>query len=296
MTHIGYVYVYHIVNSTGVVIDSHKIAHLFVSDTQKKYSRFQFVTYEGEGDVVEDVIPLSDYPRYERYQEGMKFYLQNGVGSWNKYYLINKDGQRYALNGAEAFVVNKLFRGEEIIPSNISSITEEEYRNQVLKIIECVNFVCSHLQEIADSYEVNITSNHISKIGGDDKFIVDRHVKLSYRDVYINRFFLQDANLFSESGYTSHFEHSYKIGRQSEEESDAKYAFLNSYDKTEHMIALLYELDCRIVSKALLWAHRNQDFAENWGVGDDDGILSFGFDVTIERIKAFNNRGMKMME
>ena len=39
MTHIGYVYVYHIVNSTGVVIDSHKIAHLFVSDTQKKYSR-----------------------------------------------------------------------------------------------------------------------------------------------------------------------------------------------------------------------------------------------------------------
>ena len=51
MTHIGYVYVYHIVNNTGVVIDSHKIAHLFVSDTQKKYSRFQFVTYEGEGDV-----------------------------------------------------------------------------------------------------------------------------------------------------------------------------------------------------------------------------------------------------
>jgi len=47
MTHIGYVYVYHIVNSTGVVIDSHKIAHLFVSDTQKKYSRFQFVVTLG---------------------------------------------------------------------------------------------------------------------------------------------------------------------------------------------------------------------------------------------------------
>ncbi len=42
----------------------------------------------------------------------------------------------------------------------------------MLEITEYVNFVCSHLQEIADSYEVNITSNHISKIGGDDKFTV----------------------------------------------------------------------------------------------------------------------------
>ena len=307
MTHIGYIYIYNEVEKKGIVIDSHRYSHMFFSEEMDVFHRNQFVTYEGEGDTVEDVIPLDSYPLYKTYQKDKTFYIQDGTGSWHKYYLVNKAGERFALNGPEAFIVNRLFRGETLYPTNIIPYSEDEHKKDIQKIFESIDYVSSNLKSIADSYKVSITINHISKTGGDDRFYIDRHVDLLYRDCYINSFFLNEENLVSESGYTSHFKHSYKKGRQFEIEEKHKNIFLQNYNKNEHLLKLLYEASQKSRKRVEHEMNKIVRFAVNWGLRnqvntgfDWEAIyydeFEFGPSITLDSIHKFNSRGLLKME
>ena len=306
MTHIGYIHTYHANERKGIVIDSHRFAHIFSSVEGHHFTRFQFVTYEGEGEIVEDVIALESYPLYRTIQKDKTFYIQDGSGSWYKYYLVNKRGERYTIDGPEAFIIKMLFHKKSLEPSNVNIYSEDEYKNEVNKIFEIVDFVSSHLNEIANSYKVRIKINHITKIGGDDSFYIDRHVELSYRDNYINRFFLCDENLYSDRGYTSHFEHSYKEGRQFEEEKKAINSFLSEYDKKEHLSVLLYSLNQKLTNSLEHTMNINIRYAVNWGLRkpnkgfDNEGIyykdLIIGPNITLDTIRDYNAEGMHKLE
>lgn len=307
MTHIGYIYIFNKFERKGVIIDSHKFAHMFEAEGDTTFSPNQFVTYEGEEEVVEDVIALESYPRYQTYQKDKTFYIQDGTGSWYKYYLVNKAGERYALNGPESFIVGCIFRGDKLEPSNLSPYSEDENGKEVNRILEAVEYVSTNLRSIADSYQVNIVIRHISKVGGDDRFYVDRQVDLSYRDSYINEFFLKDENLVSERGYTSHFEHSYKKGRQFDIEERDRSNFLLHYDKNKHLLKLLYEMNVDSRGKVEHEMNKCIRYAVNWGLrrhyaksydGESAYYDEFEFwqNITLESIRKFNNRGMQIID
>lgn len=110
MTHIGYIKSIHREYGFGIILDAQKKAHCFALDSNLDLKIYTFVSFEGDGALVTDIIPLDSYPRFLRYQPNKTFYLQDGVGSLYKFFLVNKIGERYSLDGAEAFVVEYYLR------------------------------------------------------------------------------------------------------------------------------------------------------------------------------------------
>ncbi|MDY4741412.1 MAG: hypothetical protein SO293_09000 [Alloprevotella sp.] len=266
-TNIGYFHSFTEHCNLGIIIDSKKNAHCFTPDPACDYKYRDFFTFEGDSTFVSNVIPLCNYPRFQRFQQGKAMYLQDGCGSWYKFFLVDRYGKRYSLDGAEAFIVGKLFSKQHLKPLPIESISEEDFSVKVKEITQVVEYVSTHIQEIADSYQVTIVVTHRSKIGGDDTFYSDRVVNLLYEDSYIYKFFLKSELLDKDSGYSSHYDYPYGEGRKHEEEKEGKEAFINGYNKAEHLSTLLYEFQQREAKKHFFEKKDNDDWLKYWGFG-----------------------------
>lgn len=265
MTHIGYIKHIYPDYGFGIIIDAKKNAHCFELEPNKEYKPYTFVSYEGENSLVTDIIPLEDYPRFSYYRPNQTFYLQDGVGSWYKFFLVNKKGERYSLDGPEAFIIGKLFKNKPLFPPSIEPISFEEYQHSVEEIFNKVEYVSNHLEEIADSYKVYIKVSHFSKVGGDDRFYTNRCVSLLYRDTYLSKFFLPSEELDKQVAYSSNYDYPFGEGRQMEEEQNGKQSFLNGYNKTEHYSTLLFELNQSIENKDQYLKQEILDWAIFWG-------------------------------
>jgi len=294
-TNIGYFHSFTEHCGYGIIIDSKRNAHCFTPDPACNYKYRDFFTFEGDGVFVTNVIPLSSYPRFLRFQQGKALYLQDGCGSWYKYFLVDRYGKRYSLDGAEAFIVGKLFSNNYLHPSSIDPISEDDYSAKVKEISEAVEYVSTHIQEIADSYQVTVAVTHRSKIGGDDTFFSDRVVSLLYEDTYLHKFFLKSEQLDKDSGYSSHYDYPFGEGRKYEEEKEGKEAFLKGYNKIEHLSALLFEFQRKEDKKHFFENQDNNDWLKYWGFGLNDmwHFIVKGNSDTKEKItkdiETFNN-------
>lgn len=268
-THIGYIAQITQDNKFGVLIDSKRKAHCFELQAKDKFVNHQFVTYCGELSVVTNVTPLESYPINSHYCYEA-FYIQEGLGS-SACWLVDTNGNRYELDGAEAYVVNRLIEKKPIIPQEINKYTFEEYNSQVLEVLNKVEYVCSHLQEIADSYTVKYRTRHIPKVGGDDRFYVDRDVEIVYRDTYLANFFLPDEQVFRDSGYTSHFDIPTWLEEEmntcKELQEEAKLKFIKEYDKGTHISTLLYELETAKAEERDKEVKELLEFYSFWAIG-----------------------------
>lgn len=288
MTHIGYIY--YIFKDKGIVIDAHRTVHAFIINSDYTFHDYQFVTFEGEGDVVTDVIPLESYPTYYIYHN-MNFYIQSLGWGYN---LINKQGERYKLQDAEEFIVDRIFKKMPLEPVKIDIFCKEEYHRKVKEIVKTVSFVSTHLQDIADSYKVEVKNWYLSKIGGDDSAGTKVKVDLCYRDDYISKFFMQSGDLFSERSCSVDLRSPYKDGRQPEIEEHDKEKFLKEYDKKDHYSALTYSLYKETVLKTKMLLDLNYSLGCHWGIweGDEHWQNAMIGDITLDVIRRINQRGM----
>lgn len=224
MTHIGYIHLYNKETHNGIIIDSNREFHVFRSN--KDLDFYQFVTYEGENFCVDEVIPLVDYEVCTEYNPKKTWLIiqkeSEGI------FLYSKHGTKYEAKGSEYFILRRYCLGQSLLPIEYKS-------NKYREINERASFVSKNRDKIADSYKVFIKSTHISKIGGDDRFHVDRIVSICYRDLYVDRFFLSSVELDRQSGYTSNFDSTYKDGEDFEEERRGRKYFLLNYNREEHL-------------------------------------------------------------
>lgn len=277
MTHIGFIYAYNNVDEKGVIIDSHRYAHLFLKP-KIRLAKYQFVTFEGDGDIVDNLIPLENYAKNSNIRQGLA-----------RLFLTDENNTRYELEGSEAFIAEKILAGKSLIPNNFSA---NNFQQDIKSIIENVNYISGHINDIANSYEVNISNWYLTKIGGDDRRGTHRHVKLLYRDCYIDRFFLKDEELYKETAYHFGEPNPYKEGRLYEKEAQDRENFIHNYNKEEHLSALISEL----VQKAID-AVENQEkelsiFMANWGINEDSLNNYFCFGVSLESVQRYNKSGM----
>ena len=268
MTHIGYIDSFFPDKGVGVIIDAHNVAHIFTTNSNSSFSFKLFVTYEGEDEIVNDVIALEEYNKFESYKKWEKKSIQRCVMDIT--YLVNKNGDRYRLAGPEKRIADNYIRNYPLKPSNVKPISEEEYNVEFTNILNSVEYVSCHIQEIAESYQVIIEEQFYSKPGGDDQYSEYRKVKLSYRDSYLDKFFLEDKKLYSERSY-------YISGRgdgnrrdfAAEEEGKAK--FLANYSKEKHLCFRLYKLNERLSNLAIIAAQKSMCFSDNWEANIDYG-------------------------
>ena len=268
-THIGYIAQITKDNKFGVLIDSKRKAHCFELQPTDKFTKHQFVTYCGELSVVTNVIPLESYPIYSYYCYEAS-YIQEGVGA-AACWLVDANGNRYALDGAEAYAVGRLIQKKPIIPSQIKKDTYDEYNGQVLEVLKKVEYVSSHIQEIAESYIVKYRTSHITKIGGDDRFYVYREVEIDYTDAYLVNFFLPSEQVFRDSGYTSHFDIPTWLEEEMENceeaQKEAKLKFIQEYDKSSHISTLLYEMETAKAETQEKELKELLEFYSFWAIG-----------------------------
>lgn len=259
MLHLGLLYAYNSESHNGVIIDSKKDGHIFNSKNYE-YKNKQFVTYEGEDFEVDDVIPLTEYAimsieEWHREKPVKMTIVDIGPNLYDKY------GHGYSSDGAESYILKRYVNGKELCPAhNRSSI--DSFRKASIN----AEYVRSNMKEIADSYRVVIKSSHICKIGGDDRFYVDRNVTIKYRDGYLDRFFLKSKNLFRDSGYTSNFTSPYKTGEDYEEEKRARELFFQEYDYNEHHMFLMKEYDNESYFEENKYLKESMEFLEYWQI------------------------------
>lgn len=226
MTHIGYIHLYNKETHNGIIIDSNREFHVFRSN--KDLDFYQFVTYEGESFCVDEVIPLVDYEVCTEYNPKKTWLIiqkeSEGI------FLYSKHGTKYEAKGSEYFILRRYCLGQPLLP-----IEYKDNQYILYEADERANYVSKNRDKIADSYKVFIKSTHFSKIGGDDRFHVDRIVSICYRDLYVDRFFLSSVELDRQSGYTSNFDSPYKDGEDFEEERRGRKYFLSNYNREEHL-------------------------------------------------------------
>ena len=258
--HLGLLFAYNKESHNGVIIDSNKNGHIFMSKNYA-YDSKQFVTYEGEDFEVEDVIPLTEYAIMSIDQWHKAKPVKMAIVDYNPD-LYDKWGHGYSSNGAESYILKRYVNGEGLCPIP-QSYTPIDYFHKASKYAE---YVRSNMKEIADSYRVVIESTHICKIGGDDRFYVDRNVSIKYRDGYLDRFFLRSKNLFRDSGYTSNFTSPYKTGEDYEEEKRARELFFREYDYDEHHRYLMDEYQKESYYEEIKHLKEKMEFLEYWQI------------------------------
>lgn len=292
MTHIGYIDSYFPDKSLGVIIDAHKVAHIFSANSNNTFSSEQFVTYEGEDEIVNDVIPLEDYNKFESYKKWKRTSIQ-----WCSpaiIYLVNKNGDRYRLVGPEKKVAERFILNHPLKPSKAEPISEEDYNAEFAVIEKSVEYVSSHIQEIADSYKVLIENHFYSKPGGDDYSCMDRKVQLSYRDSYLDKFFLENEVLYSERSYFISNRSGNCNGRDLAEEERGKVNFQAKYSKNDHLCLRLYKLNERLSNMAIRAAKERMSFSDNWEANIDFGWFytkseEESLDDLLKIIREYNN-------
>lgn len=289
MIHIGIIYTYNTISGNGIVIDSSRKIHLFWSNPEVfKASTFSFVTYKGEEDFISDVVPLSTYKN-----EGLCSHIIHRPMSFCESsdfgFFITDNETTYSLNGADEFIISQLVKYKELkFSGNTDSHTSVK---SILNILDKVNYVSSHIAEIALSYKVNIEITHISKIGGDDRFYTDRKVSLLYRDSYLNKFFLSDKRLDESSGYSSNYDCPYKEGEDKEREEQDRFSFVKNYSKKEHLVELLKEYFLQEQAMITEVTKQNLPFYVYWGIVSKDQVFfNDGYlKICIEYIQKTNN-------
>lgn len=273
-------------------MDSSKKIHLFWNDSNKyKIDTFSFVTYKGEGIFVSNITPLNAYKNKglcsHIIHDPMSFCESSGFG-----FFITDDKETYSLNAADEFIINQFIRYKELHISHVCNDTDNDaFVNSVLDILDKVNYVSSHIAEIALSYKVNIEVTHISKIGGDDRFHTDRKVSLLYRDSYINKFFSSDQFLDKSSGYSSNYDCPYKEGEDKEMEEQDRLNFVKNYSKKEHLTELLKEYFTQEQAKITEITKQNMPFYVYWGIISKDQVFfnDSYLKIYIEYIQKTNN-------
>lgn len=262
--HLGLIFTYNKESHNGVIVDSKKNGHIFNSKDYS-YSSKQFVTYEGEDFEVNNVIPLTEYAimsvdEWHKAKPVKMVIVGDGYFSPDLY---DKYGHSYSSYGAESYILNKYINKRELCPSDKGTNLYSHYFDKASK---CAKYVRSNMKEIADSYRVVIISSHICKVGGDDRYYVDRDVSIKYRDGYLDRFFLRSKNLFSDSGYTSNFTSPYKEGEDYEEEKRARDFFFQEYSYDEHCEYLRDEYQKESYQKENKCLKEKIKFLEYWQI------------------------------
>lgn len=258
--HLGLLYAYNSESHNGVIIDSKKNGHIFMSNNYD-YKSKQFVTYEGEDFEVEDVIPLTEYAtmsidEWHRVKPVKMTIVDYGPDLYDKY------GHNYTSYGAECYILKRYVNGKVLCPIPKSYVPIDCFH----KASKYAEYVRSNMKEIADSYRVVIESSHLCKIGGDDRFYVDRNVSIKYMDGYLDRFFLRSKNLFRDSGYTSNFTSPYKTGEDYEEEKRARDLFFKEYSYDEHHSYLMDEYEKESYFEENKYLKEKMEFLEYWQI------------------------------
>lgn len=276
MIHLGLLFTYNNDSHNGVIIDSKKNGHIFTSNSYE-YKSKQFVTYVGEDFEVEDVIPLTEYAIMSIDEWHRAKPVKMTIVDYNPD-LYDKYGRDYISHGAEQYILKRYVNGKDLCP-NINKCNIDDCFHKASVNAE---YVRSHMKEIADSYRVVIDSTHINKIGGDDRFYVDRNVTIKYRDGYLDKFFLKSKSLFRDSGYTSNFTSPYKTGEDYEEEKRARELFFQEYDYNEHHRFLLDEYEKDSYIKENEYLKESMEFLEYWQI-------NFSYLERVESIVRSNN-------
>lgn len=289
MLHLGIVYTYNISSGNGIVMDSSKKIHLFWNDSNKcKIDTFSFVTYKGESIFVSNVTPLNAYKNKglcsHIIHDPMSFCESSDFG-----FFITDNEATYSLNGADKFIISQFVKYKEL--KFYSDTNSHSSVQSILNILDKVNYVSSHIAEIALSYKVNIEVTHISKIGGDDRFYTERKVSLLYRDSYINKFFSSDQLLDKSSGYSSNYDCPYKEGEDKEMEEQDKLNFVKNYSKNEHLTELLKEYFTQEQANIAEITKQNMPFYVYWGIISKDQVFfnDSCLKICIEYIQKTNN-------
>ena len=133
-------------------------------------------------------------------------------------------------NWIDFFVVNRKHYLRPLTASKTISLIES-----ITQRIENLD-----ISQVFESYRIEITYHHISRIGRDDKYYEDKTYSIMYHDSYLDQWFKTGSErLHSDSGYTSHFERENEYKRFIDEENEAKTKAYLEYNKTEHLKALI---------------------------------------------------------
>ena len=128
------------------------------------------------------------------------------------------------------FVVNRKHYFHRLKASNAI-----EWIEKMARIIDTLD-----INQVIESYKIEITYHHISKIGGDDRYYEEKTYSIQYRDSYLDQWFKTGSEeLHRESAYTSYFERVNEYKRFTEEENEAKERAYNEYNRLEHLKALV---------------------------------------------------------
>lgn len=140
--------------------------------------------------------------------------------------------------------------------------------NHFKEYIDSIN-----LEKILDSLWVKVWDCHITKIGGDDRYYVNREAKLldgtNITDPYLNNIIgLGERCIESDSGYTSHFpKPNIPFGVYENETLEAeKRKIIDRYSKEEHMGWLFYNQLFKqenIKKNIIDWEHRKKIAVSN---------------------------------
>lgn len=261
--HLGLLYAYNSESHNGVIIDSKKEGHIFMSKDYE-YKNGQFVTYEGVGFEVKNVIPLTEYTimSIDEWHKNKPVKLTIVGDGYYDPDIYDKYGNKYTAYGAESYILKRYINNKELRPLPKRYVSVDCFH----KALKYAEYVRSNMKEIAESYRVIIKSTHICKVGGDDRFYVDRNVSIEYRDGYLDRFFLRSKNLFADSGYTSNFTSPYKEGEDYEEEKRARDLFFKEYSYDEHHKYLMDEYEKESYHEENGYLKEKMKFLEYWQI------------------------------
>lgn len=285
MTHIGYICFYNEQTGNGILTDRYKRVHAFVTLPHLALNSMQFITYQQNGELAEHIIPLEKYAIASLYEENRVLYIQDGAIHGGSLFLTDSSGTRYMLRGAESFIVDRLLRHKSLKPMKTTSVTVNDMTAITKQLMEAVQYVSSHLNEIAHSYRVRIVNIHIPKTGGDDRFYTERRTEIIYRDIYLNKFFLQDEELDRHSAYTDYYCYPFKDGEQLSEEQQGRNSFLHNYNKEEHFATLLLDTLKKENERNIQIKKDNSLFASYWGMTEDPSILFHNLSNCIQYIR-----------
>lgn len=264
MTYIGYIYEYNY--TTVTIVDVNRNLHQFHRDPSFKIEKdYMFVTFELDKNKVINVIPLESYPTFNNWSEigDEKYYITY----WGKDCgITDRNGDYRTLNSKEEFIVSKLCHKEPLLPNGLPAIIEPEYHKDIKSILANVDYVSSHLREIASSYKIKTECWTYSRPGGDDHTGVKVDVELSYRDVYVDTFFLKSDSWHDFTIESEKLGWIYsKVAVESREIRDGDKFMLN-YNREEHLIALLYEKYMKDYKSNYWKIVDNERFAAYWGI------------------------------
>ncbi len=214
-----------------------------------RYFRFGYTLEQYcEGDLTLKGVTLDASDKDVQYMNFSSVSLNQEQARQNNYdkesYLVTDD---HVIKLIKDYVVNPILYSyyewthKPLLDCLVEGFTEIRNKIDDFSFIDCI-----------ESYNISIKHTHITKVGGDDRYYEDKVWDIEYTDDYMSQWLpTKSQNLYSDSGYTSHFDTVNPYQRFTDEEDVYKNKAYSEYSKLEHMQVMLRDLFSRLDIKSL---------------------------------------------